>query len=119
MGLIESIMRAESEFTIHGDLHIAELVTFTPQGGSPRTISAIVERNAPAPGRESDKIRIWRYRITVRNDNTYGVSSSATSILRGTFAVVKRHGHADTETLTINADTLASQSAGYLTFEWA
>lgn len=104
-----------------GELHteaFGESITYTPASGSPRTIYAVVERNGTGTVNSADKIRAWRYRVTVRNHATYGVSASATTTLRGTFTIAKRIGHADTETLTITTESLQNQSAGLLTFAW-
>lgn len=60
---------------LSGD-EFAEAVVYTPKGGSPRTIKAVINRKRLTPGgEESGRILQNQIEIFIVNDGSYGVSS--------------------------------------------
>lgn len=53
----------------------AETIQYTPKGGSPKTIKAVISRKRLAPGgEESGRVLQDQIEILIANDPTYGVS---------------------------------------------
>lgn len=117
MGVFDDIDDAVAELDVDADVMGGEALSFTPKGGSARTIYGVVDRLPRQPMRVNGALTACRFRIVVRNHATAGIDPSASDTLRGTLAVPLRKG-GSTVTLTIDRDNLESQSAGALTLAW-
>jgi hypothetical protein len=92
-----------------------ESISYTPRGGTLRTISAIVDRHPRARTRESGELFQPRCEVTVINNATTGVDASQTTMVGGAFSVAVTLGRT-AESLVIRQGDLVGQDAGLLTF---
>ena len=83
MGLMDDVLAADSEAFVDVDGSFGESVTYTPRGGSARTISVVVDRNP-----EVEAVIV----IEARNHATLGISPTETGFIGGTVSVPMRVG---------------------------
>lgn len=77
MGIQDKVDQGLAAFQLDADvLQGVESISYTPSGGSPRTIKAIVDRS-PAAMLTDGGVYTPRVRLTVRNHATAGVLASA------------------------------------------
>lgn len=73
------------------ELH-GESVTYNPRAGGARVITAIVNRNPPAPVGTPDGLVLPRMIVTVENDDTSGISSATIDCSGDTITLAERSG---------------------------
>lgn len=99
----------------------AETITFTPRGGSAYPLLALVDRDPPA---QRGEVRMSAYRVDVKNKVNTGVAATAgvdvtsSAMIGGKFTVKRRPGSSETVELEIRQESLRSQDAGRLAFEF-
>lgn len=90
MGLLDTSMSDDATYFIDTD-EFAEAVTYTPLGGTAKSINAIVVRDEPAQlGETAARSLAADLTIAIRNDATAGVTSVNTGGDRVT--VARRYG---------------------------
>ena len=112
MGLLQDQFLADNAgiFDLDG---FAESVTYTPLGGSLRTIHAVIERHPR--DRMSQSGELWKPSVvvSVANDSTTGISSADTNTVGGVINIAIRLGQT-AKALTIQHDNIESQDGGVL-----
>lgn len=118
MGTLDEVMAIDAEAFVDTDA-FGESVTYTrsaKNGGTTRTIKAVIDRNPPE--KISATITTGNkkmYVVVVRNDSTYGISSSQIDLGGDTltFAAEKIGG----DDVTIIIKKIRHQDAAMLTLE--
>jgi hypothetical protein len=72
--------------------HAGESVVYTPAGGVPRTILAIVTREPVAAIEGAGGVRRYRYTLKVRRHATAGILPTETGLVGGTIALTSYPG---------------------------
>ena len=91
-----------------------ETVVYTPAGGRPRSIDAVVNREPIAAKPETPRGVAPRIEVTVRNDVTLGISSSEIDLGGDTVTLARRIG----ETAAARpVRRIVGQDAGAMTVE--
>lgn len=91
MGLLDDVMASDAAAFADTD-GFGESVVYTPRGGSPLTITAVVYRGdrMPAPGLAAGSVADLI--VEVRNSSTLGVAMSSINTGGDTITVAKRLG---------------------------
>lgn len=89
-----------------------ETVTFRPYGGTPRSISAIIDRNPPSAFGEMGNTPVMI--VTVANSDTIGISSSELNTGRDQIDIAERYGATATTRTVVS---IVRHDAGMLTVE--
>lgn len=115
MGVFEDVLKDDAAFGFcQTEGFGAEAVSFTPAGGSARTIYGPIERD-PAEPDENGVLRPV-YSMFFQNHATDGISSSATDTIGGTVTFARSPGGANL-TLTIAQHNLRIDAGG-VTLRW-
>lgn len=97
MGLLNDAILNDATFAFIDPDVFGESVVYTPDGGSDRTINAVVDRSPPRPlpeqprGNPSRMIEVW-----VANDSTRGIAASELKLKDDTITVSDRLGKSAT-----------------------
>jgi hypothetical protein len=76
MSAFNDMLAADAVNVFANPTEFGESGTFTPRGGTPRTIGAVVDRNPPERINARGEFVTPKMTITVANDATTGISSA-------------------------------------------
>ena len=91
----------------------AETVVYTPRGGSPRSIAAVIDRGPREIINMDGNVYKPMARLTVANDAVSGIASSDTAMVGGTITYAVRPGETP-RSVPIPPGNPSRQSAGLL-----
>jgi hypothetical protein len=95
-------------------VNFGESVVYYPRGGTPRTITAIVDRDPPQSGGDFDEHRGPRFSIEVANDQQDGIASECIDIGGDRVEFAQRKGGTAVKMSIVRID---DQDAGMLRLE--
>jgi hypothetical protein len=93
VGLLDSIMAQDAALAFTDPDTFGEAVLYSPKNGTPRTINAVVEREAPVDF-NGEEVKRPQVRITVANHATVGILASAINFGGDTVTVAPVKGGA-------------------------